>query len=412
MKEAVNRGTIAVFTMKIIHTSDWHLGHRLYNYDRTDEEEHFLRQMADVVAQERPDALVVSGDVFHTGAPGNDVARRFTERLLDVQEACPSMETVVIAGNHDSYSRLVVDRSLWSRCRVHVFGIPAEDGDGRADFAANVVALPGKGVIAAVPFCHSRNFPSVEGSAGENRARDYFEGLARHVATCAGGLPTVLVAHLAVKGDIDLRGHDRSLLVGGEECVGVEELGPSYDYVALGHIHCPQWIKGARKTARYCGSPRAIHFDETYGHGVDVVDVEEGKEPEVRTVEFLPLHGLATLGGEKGLPFDEALAEIAGAALPADTYVRLNVRLGVGEMPGPDWTEKARQACRLKDLRFCLVNPIRTEAREAREARPAMTVAELKELSGDQVLDILSARHELSARQRDLIQTLMQEIGL
>ena len=394
--------------MKIIHTSDWHLGHRLYNYDRTDEEEHFLRQLADVVAWERPDALVVSGDVFHTGAPGNDVAKRFTERLLDAQEACPSMETVVIAGNHDSYSRLVVDQALWSRCRVHVFGIPAEDTDGRADFARNVVAIPGKGVIAAVPFCHSRNFPSVEGAAGDNRARDYFEGLARHVASCAGGLPAVLMAHLAVKGDIDLRGHDRSLIVGGEECVGVEELGPSYDYVALGHIHCPQWIKGARKTARYCGSPRAIHFDEMYGHGVDVVDVEPGKEPEVRTVEFEPLHGLATLGGEKGLPFDEALAAVADATLPADTYVRLNVHLGPGELPGPDWSERSRQACAAKGLRFCLNNPIRTENPAKPEDRKTLSMAELKALSDDEVLEILSNRHELTDRQLDLIRSLMK----
>ena len=394
--------------MKIIHTSDWHLGHRLYNYDRTDEEERFLRQLAGVVERERPDALVVSGDVFHTGAPGNDVAKRFTERLLDVQEACPAMATVVIAGNHDSYSRLVVDQALWSRCRVHVFGIPAEDRDGRADFAGNVVALPGKGAIAAVPFCHSRNFPSVEGEAGENRARDYFAGLARHVASVAGGLPAVLAAHLAVKGDIDLRGHDRSLVVGGEECVGVEELGPSYDYMALGHIHCPQWIKGARKTARYCGSPRAIHFDETYGHGVDVVDVEAGREPAVRTVEFEPLRRLVTLGGEKGLPFDEALAAVAAATLPAGTYVRLNVHLGPGELPGPDWSERARQACSAKGLRFCLNNPIRTENPAGPEDRKMLTVAELKTLTDDEVLEILSNRHELTARQIELVRSLMK----
>ena len=139
-------------SMKIIHTSDWHLGSRLYNYDRTDEEEHFFRQLASVVERERPDALVVSGDVYHTGAPGNDVAKRFTERLVDVVGKCPGMETVVIAGNHDSYSRLVVDEALWRRFHVHVFGRPSEDGDGRALFGDNVVDVPGKGVIAAVPF--------------------------------------------------------------------------------------------------------------------------------------------------------------------------------------------------------------------------------------------------------------------
>ena len=396
--------------MKIMHTGDWHLGHRLYNYDRTDEEEYFFRQLAATVRRERPDALVVSGDIFHSGTPGNDVAKRFTERLLDVQTECPDMETVVIAGNHDSYSRLVVDKELWKRCRVHVFGMPAEDNEGKADFARNVVVLPGRGVIAAVPFCHSRNFPLVEGGEGDNRQRNYFDGLAKYVKSRAGGLPAVLLAHLAVGGEIDLRGHDKMLVIGGEECVDVEELGSAYDYVALGHIHCPQWIKGTRKIARYCGSPRAIHFDEAYGHGVDVVTVEAGKEPEVRTEAFPPLHALVTLGGEKGQPFETVLGQVVEATLPEDTYIRLNVCIGVGELPGPDWTERSRQACAAKGLRFCVNNPIRAEKPEKREDRKMLTVAEIKNLSDDNVLDILSERHELTERHRNLIRSLMEEV--
>ncbi len=396
--------------MKIIHTSDWHLGDRLFNYDRSDEEEHFFGQLAAAVSRERPDALVVSGDVFDMGAPGNDVAKRFTDRLLDVLAECPEMETVVIAGNHDSYSRLVVDESLWSRFHVHVFGRPAEDGDGKAVFAGNVVEIPGKGLIAAVPFCHSRNFPTVDGAPGVDREKEYFAGLAKHVAERSEGLPAVLTAHLAVKGELDLRGHDKTLVIGGEECVGVAELGSAYDYVALGHIHCPQWIKGEKKVARYCGTPRAIHFDETCDHGVDVVTVEAGRAPKVRTEVFEPLHALVTLGGKDGLPFDEALKQVADATLPNNAYVRLNVRLGVGELPGPDWTERARQTCFAKGLRFCVNNPIRTEAPDKQEAKKMLTMKELKELSDDEVLQILSTRHELSDRQRELIKSLMKEV--
>ncbi len=395
--------------MKIIHTSDWHLGHRLYNYDRTDEEEHFFGQLAATVQGERPDALVVGGDVFHSGAPGNDVAKRFTERLLDAQEACPSMETVVIAGNHDSYSRLVVDESLWSRFRVHVFGRPAEDEGGKAVFARNVVEISGKGLVAAVPFCHSRNFPTVEATTGENRERDYFEGLAQYVADHSNGHPAVLMAHLAVKGELDLRGHDKMLVIGGEECVGVAELGTVYDYVALGHIHCPQWIKGEKKVARYCGTPRAIHFDETCDHGVDVVTVEAGRAPEARTEVFEPLHALVTLGGKDGLPFEEALTQVAEATLRPGTYIRLNVRLGAGELPGPDWTERARKACCAKGLRFCVNNPIRTETSEKQETKKMLTMEELKELSNDEVLQILSTRQRLSQRQCELVKALMEE---
>jgi exonuclease SbcD len=393
--------------MKIIHTGDWHLGHRLYNYDRTDEEDHFFRQLTATVRREQPDALVVCGDIFHIGTPGNDVAKRFTEGLLDVVAACPDMETVVIAGNHDSYSRLVIDKALWKHCRVHVFGMPAEDREGRADFARNVIELPGKGFIAAVPFCYSRNFPLVEGAAGDNRQKNYFDGLGKFIKSRAGGLPALLMAHLAVNGDIDLRGHDRTFMVGGEGCVDSEELGSAYDYVALGHIHCPQWIKGPRKLACYCGSPRAIHFDEAYDHGVDVVTVEAGKEPEVRTEVFEPLHVLVTLCGEEGKPFEEALAEVAAASLPSDTYIRINVRLGAGEMAGPDWTERSRQACAAEGLRFCVNNLVRAEESARPEEEKMLTMAELKELSDDEVIQILSDRHELSNRHRELIRSLM-----
>ena len=396
--------------MKLIHTADWHLGHRLYNYDRTDEEEHFFRQLAATVRKEQPDALVVCGDIFHSGTPGNDVAKRFTERLLDVQAECPAMETVVIAGNHDSYSRLVVDKALWERCRAHLFGMPAEDNEGRAEFARNVVEIPGKGLIAAVPFCHSRNFPLVEGAEGDDRAKNYFDGLARYVRSRASGLPAILMAHLAVSGDIDLRGHDKSFMVGGEECVDVADLGAAYDYVALGHIHCPQWIKGPRKVARYSGSPRAIHFDETYDHGVDIVTVEAGREPEVRTEAFPPLHALVTLGGEKGQPFETVLGQVVEASLPEGTYIRLNVSIGVGELPGPDWTERSRQACAAKGFRFCVNNPIRVEEPEKREDRKMLTVTEIRNLSDDKVLDILSERHELTERHRNLIKSLMEEV--
>ena len=396
--------------MKILHTSDWHLGSRLHNWDGTEEELHFFAQLAATVEKEQPDALVVSGDIFDTGAPGNDVAKRFTDALLDVTARCPDMTTVVIAGNHDSYSRLVVDKELWRRARVHVFGMPAEDAAGMAVFEKNVVILPGKGVIAAVPFCHPRNFPTVDGATGDNREKNYFEGLAKYVAEHSAGLPAVLMAHLAVKGDLDFRGHDKFLVIGGEECVDVDSLGAGYGYVALGHIHCPQWVKGGTKVVRYCGTPRPIHFDETYDHGVDVVTIEAGKAPEARTQVFEPLHALATIGGKDGLPFEDALKALAELPLPPGTYIRLNVRLGVGELPGPDWTERARKNCAAKGFRFCVINSIRTEVLERQENRKMLTTAELKELSNDEVLQILSTCHKLTDHQRELVKSLMEEV--
>lgn len=397
--------------MKIIHTSDWHLGDRLHGWDRADEEEHFFSQLKGVVAKERPDALLVSGDVFDTGTPGNDVAKKFNDALLDIAEACPSMETVVIAGNHDSYSRLVVDESLWLRHHVHVFGIPAEDGEGAAVFAENVVDIPQKGVVAAVPFCHERNFPSVKGAQGTSRMREYFAGMAQFAAEMAKDRPCVLMAHLAVGRETDFTGQDKSMAVGGQECVDPDALGAGYDYIALGHIHCPQWIRGGKKVARYCGTPRAIHFDETYEHGVDIVEVEHGVEPSLRTEVLKPMRDVVTVGGKEGLAFDDALKAVESLDAPAETYVRLNVALGENGAVGPDWAERARRACAAKSYRYCTVNPIRKETvGNAAAEKKMLSVEELKELSNGEVVEILSMKRSLTPRQCELIKGLLDEV--
>ena len=102
-----------------------------------------------------------------------------------------------------------------------------------------------------------------------------------------------------------------------------------------------------------------------------------------------------------------ALAEVAKVSLPPDAYIRFNVRLGADEPTGPDWTERSRQACLVKGVRFCLNNPVRAETREERTERKMRTMAELKKLSDDEVLEILSVRHELTNRHRELIKSLM-----
>ena len=88
--------------MKILHTSDWHLGHTLYNYDRTEEQLSMLQQIEDIVHNEQPDVFLLCGDVYHTSQPSASVQTMFTDALVQIHHACPSMTIVVTAGNHDS----------------------------------------------------------------------------------------------------------------------------------------------------------------------------------------------------------------------------------------------------------------------------------------------------------------------
>ena len=108
--------------MKIIHTSDWHLGHEMFSYRRQDEFDEFFRQLRDIVADTQPDALLVSGDVYHSANPTIPTQTMYTEAILTLHEACPGMHIIITAGNHDSASRLEIDRSLWRHFHVHVVG--------------------------------------------------------------------------------------------------------------------------------------------------------------------------------------------------------------------------------------------------------------------------------------------------
>lgn len=161
--------------MKILHTADWHLGQSLYGFDRLDEQRRFLGQLCEVVAEERPDAMVVAGDVFDISMPSAAAQRVYAEGLLAIHAAVPEMVIVIVAGNHDSASRLEIYRNLWRSHNVFVIGTLRRLADNSADYSAHVVPVPGKGYIAAVPYVYPHNFPPAYG----DRQQAFFEAWRR-----------------------------------------------------------------------------------------------------------------------------------------------------------------------------------------------------------------------------------------
>lgn len=368
--------------MKILHTADWHLGQSLYGYDRLDEQRHFLRQLRDVVADERPDAMVVAGDVYDISMPSAAAQRAFADGLLAIHEAAPQMTVVVVAGNHDSASRLEIYRNLWQSHNVHIISSVRRCADASADYGSHIVAVEGKGLIAAVPYCYPHNFPPAEG----DRQAAFFSGLERTVAEQnVDGLPTVLVAHLAVRG-CDLTGHRRMQddQLGTVDYVDLATLGSGYDYVALGHIHHPQTLRGSDGHAAYSGSPLAVGFDERYAHSVAIVSIERGKPVDARRVEIADPRPLLTVPREP-VAFDDAIA--AASALPAEerAYVRLNVAL---DKPLPsDYNERASAAMQGKECRYCTINITDRRTASPRDAMPDVTPEQLRQMTVTEVAE-------------------------
>lgn len=347
--------------MKIIHTSDWHLGHTLYSHDRSAEQLAMLRSIQDIAVRERPDALVVSGDLFHTSQPSAAVQTMLSEALIRMHRSVPEMAIVVTAGNHDSPTRHEVFRTPWSELGVHVVGTIDKETP-----SSHIVELPGRGYIIAVPYASGRNL------------RDgFFAELAGLVAERnSAQLPVVMMVHATVVG-CDAAGHEMAteLTVGGVDAMSIEEFGNDFDYLALGHIHKPQTIRGTDGRARYSGTPLPVTFDEAYPHSVSVVEIaRRGASPEIHTVEIPNPMPLITLPAE-GYAEWGAVPDLI-AALPDDLagYLRLNVE--VDDFLPTNARHRAEEMCEGKAVTFCLINAVRREARQASGTR--LTVDELR----------------------------------
>ena len=355
---------------KLIHTSDWHLGQNFYGYDRSEEQRDFLRQLAAIVAQEQPDALLVSGDIYHTAAPSSAAVSMYVEGMLDIHKACPDMAIVVIAGNHDSASRLESDSLLWRLAGVRVLGGIARDSQGLADLQRHIIPVTDKGIIAAVPYAHRNSFPKVSDEDIESgeRQRAYFEALLEHVnAGNPDALPVVLMAHLAVNNS-DFTGHDRNMTM---ECVEIDTLGQGYDYAALGHIHRPQQVSDH---ARYCGTPVPVSFDEQCEHSVSIVTIEaHGALPQVTTTAIKNIKPLHTIPAKDPVDLETALALVEEQRNDVkNAYIRLNVAVEHYLPNGAQ--ERAAKAVNAQQGRFCEIK--KTALNTATGPSRQMTVEE------------------------------------
>lgn len=346
--------------MKIIHTSDWHLGQRFYRYDRDDEHKFFFEQLCGIVRQEKPDALLVSGDIYDNVAPVASVQNMFVNAIADFHEACPSTTIIITAGNHDSGQRIEVDKRLWKGLDVHVIGT-CRHKDDDITFDPYQYILPIKdilentiGYVVAVPYFHPSNYPVERlGIERDQRQKEFFKTMQHAVEDInTSNLPIVLMAHLAITG-CDIRGHEDSV-IGNMETEDVSLLGSGYDYIALGHIHKPQTINGTDGRVRYSGSPIPLSFTEDYEHSVSLVDIpNHGGEISINTIHIKYLRRVKTLPNEPA-DLDTALKALAELDDSDNSYVRL--LLSADSYKPADAENRATEICKAKECRFCAVD--------------------------------------------------------
>ena len=295
--------------MKFLHISDLHLGKRLNECSMLEDQAHILSQLLQIADDERPDGVLIAGDIYDKAAPPAEAVALFDDFLARL--AARDVSVFVISGNHDSPERIAFGAQLVRRSKVylspvydgHVEPVTLEDAYGAVD----VFLLP-----FLKPMHVRRYFP-------EEEIASYTDAIACAVAHMPID-PTrrnVLVTHQFVTGAV--RCESEELSVGGSDNVDAAVFAP-FDYVALGHIHGPQNVGSAH--IRYCGTPLKYSFSEARQQkSVTVVELAEKGALTVRTVPLKPLRDLIELRGR----FQEITARECYQAIDANAYVHVTL---------------------------------------------------------------------------------------
>ena len=270
--------------MKLIHTSDLHLGKRVYEYSMLEDQEFILKRIINIVDAEKPDGVIIAGDIYDKSIPPAEAVQLFDDFL--VQLAKRRLEVFVISGNHDSPERIAFGARLMDVSGIHMS--PVYKGEV-SPFTLTDEYGPVN--IFMLPFLKP---PQVRRFYGE-QISSYTDA----VKAAISGMkiePTernVLVTHQFVTGA--LRSESEEISVGGTDNVDAYVFEP-FDYVALGHIHSPQNC-GSEKI-RYCGTPLKYSFSEVKDQkSLTVVELQEKGNMSCRTISLKPKRELVELKG-------------------------------------------------------------------------------------------------------------------
>lgn len=423
------------YPMKIISTSDWHLGNLFHGNDRLPEHRHFLNWLLDQITTRQPDALLVAGDIFDNGNPSAAAQHAYYEFFAEATRACQDMTVVITAGNHDSSNRLEAPRPLLERYNVEIRGnvrrtwVPSDGEEGasgswQTDYDDLIIPIQGRGgdsiVVLAVPYLRSDVVADESYSHGVNRFLRQLTDRARQLYP---DKPTVMMAHLYAHGT-DIADNDASekIIIGGQEEVNIDKWEGHPDYMTCGHIHKRQRVWGT-DWARYTGSALPMSFAEKdYRHGVDLLTIGQDRQPEVEFVEYRPQHPLRVLPeGDEALPpkklqklIVKQLADRQGdKPSEAFEYVELRVLL---DKPAPEAIRELESLMATKDAVLCKTQKVipKLDITTITDSRRIGSIDDILNRDPmDTLREAFAIRHgsKMSEEQEEMIKEVMNELS-
>ena len=392
--------------LRLIHTADWHLGQSFHGYDRDHEHARFFEWLLRMLAERRPDALLVAGDIFDTVNPSATAQRRYYDFLARAHATAPRLQIVITAGNHDAAARLEAPASLLQSLGITAVGTVARDAEGAIELGKFLVPLKDaegavRAIVLAVPFLRPADVPKVADSADA-----YLEGIRElyRRATDAAvevrdrkhpGAALIALGHCHMQDATESRDSERRIVIGGAEALRADTFPAALAYVALGHLHQPQELAGGR--IRYCGSPLPLSFAEKdYAHRVLEVVIDEAGRATATPLPVPKSAALQSLPAGAAKPIAEVLSVLAAAefdaTLPPEAHPFLEVRV-LDDGPDPTRRRRIEVALAGQPVRLASIK-LESPARAASGVEdPAATLPTLADLSALDPEEIMVAAH-------------------
>ena len=277
-------------SVHFLHTSDWHLGQFFYNHSRHYEHEQFLAWLIQQIKDKQPHALLIAGDIFDVINPSSQAQKQLYQFLADAHDAAPHMQTLMIAGNHDSGYRIEQVEPLLEKYNAKAVGVIRWNDDKSLNTERLILPIYDvqKNIVAwcvALPFLRSAEITGLNDQTSTSQsAIEYLHHTlieeAKRKKTPEQAL--ILMSHAHMQG-AETSDSERPIIIGNEEALSTTLFDDAIDYVALGHLHKPQKVGQAH--IRYSGSPIPLSFSEIrYKH--QIVDVRLDPQNTEQSYQF------------------------------------------------------------------------------------------------------------------------------
>ncbi len=392
------------YIMRIIHTSDWHLGQHFYGKSRAREHQQFLNWLIEQSQSQQIDAIIVAGDIFDTGTPPSYAREMYFDFIAKLHQA--NCQLVVLAGNHDSVAMLSESQNLLQQLSTRVISA-VSDNMAEQVFVLNSLKTEQQAVICAIPFIRARDIvKSYAGQSASEKQRSLQQAITGHYQTLFSQaqtlsvenqaedtrLPIIATGHLTTIG-ASLSESVRDIYIGTLEAFPASEF-PAADYIALGHIHRPQKVTKSEHI-RYSGSPIALSFDEAKTEKSIVI--AEFKNGELSDVELCPVpcfQALAMVKTQLETLTDNIMAVVEANHSERKENIWLDIEIESAEYL-QDLSVRIEQIIAELPVEVLLVRRSKKSRLEMPSHEKKITLSELS------VQDVFDARMELESWQSD-----------